>query len=814
MKSTRLTSLAVLFALVPSAVAARQASSPPAPELVAYTALRDAKLSGEVATVSNLMLKRDAGVFALKSGELHFLAPVEGLVAGAVFVGDGEFTLTPPLECERQALAIYTKNPTLVEHFDELVLRFSDDTYKEVKASGATFSMGGSQASRAAGLLADNAKLLRDKLKTNYALRTFTDVLSGAKDRRGFFTAFVKGDRWSKLIYWVDPLGVPFVSPEQVELISYGETDGGIWTAFPTAGGAVADARTYDISVHEIRVQIDGTTLKARDAITLRARRDGVRVLPFELFPTLRVSKVTDASGATLPFVQQDKDEDAQLAVVFPKPVPVDSDTTLTIEYAGDEAMRDSGGGNFILLPRSTWYPNNASSAFGDRAKFRTTYIVPKKFVVVGTGAPDGPEVDEGELKVAKWTSGDLELAVTGFNYGRFKEKELQDSDTGYHIEFYANKDVPNEIKAMQHDIDQFEQQTGQRTDTTLGAISTTGMADAALADAQNATRIYDAYFGKLPYTRIAMTQQPAATFGQAWPTLVYMPYTAFLDTTIRTQMFGTRGGTDEFFKYVGPHEIAHQWWGHLVGWTSYRDQWMSEGFAEFSASLYVQRVKGMEKFVDFWESHRQEIVNAGPQTNGKPPYTIGPVTQGGRLSGPKTGNVYRLLVYPKGAYILHMIRMLMYSPQQGDEAFKAMIQDFIRSHYNQDVSTEDFKRTVEKHMTPAMNLGGDGTMNWFFDQWVYGTEVPRYRFDYSLADQGGKTVLSGKITQSNVSDGFRMVVPVYLDFGKGWARLGQVSVVGNGTKEFQVPLPQKPKRAAINALNDVLCVETANVQK
>jgi hypothetical protein len=57
-------------------------------------------------------------------------------------------------------------------------------------------------------------------------------------------------------------------------------------------------------------------------------------------------------------------------------------------------------------------------------------------------------------------------------------------------------------------------------------------MGEMALADAQNATRIYDAYFGKLPYSRLAMTQQPAGFFGQAWPTLVFMPYLAFVDST------------------------------------------------------------------------------------------------------------------------------------------------------------------------------------------------------------------------------------------------------------------------------------------
>jgi hypothetical protein len=808
--------LPVLALLVATGIVPARGQEPPAPALTAeladYAALRATKLSGEFATVSNVVLKRDAGTFTLRSGELHFFAAVGGRVTGAVFVGDGEFTMDPPLDCEKRAIAIFTREPKIAEKFDEVVMRFSDETWAEVKAAGATLGTGGAKAARAAQLLEENTKLLRDKLRQNYALRTLVDVYSKEQQLHGYFTAFIKGARFNKLIYWMDPRGIPLVAPEQVALISYGDNDGGIWTAFPMSGAAVADSRTYDITRHEIVARVDGTKMTCTDTITLRARRDGVRVLPFELFPTLRVAKVTDASGASLPFVQQPKDEDAELAVVMPAALPTDADTVLKVEYAGDQAVRDAGGGNYALVPRSTWYPNNGSSAFGDRAKFDVTYFISKKSMIVGTGSCAG-ETTDGDVTISKWTSGDLELAVTGFNIGRFKKKELKDAESGYQIEFYANKEVPNEIRALQQQIEQAEAQ-GARTETTLGAINTTAMADAAIADAQNATRIYNAYFGKLPYSRIAMTQQPATNFGQAWPTLIYMPYTAFLDTTIRTQLMGTRGGTDNFWKYVGPHEVAHQWWGHIIGWTSYRDQWMSEGFAEFSASLYVQHVRGIDKFVEFWEAHRKEIVTAGPSTEGKAPYTVGPVTQGYRLNSAKTGNVYRLLVYPKGAYILHMIRMMMYSPQTKDEEFIAMMKDFIQTHNNKDVSTEDFKRIVDKHIQPNMDLAGNGRVDWFFDQWVYGTEMPTYTFDYSLREEGGKTVLVGKVTQSGVSDSFRMQVPVYLDFGKGWSRLGQVAVVGNMSKDFQVPLPQRPKRVAINALNDVLCLSTTNTGK
>jgi len=294
------------------------------------------------------------------------------------------------------------------------------------------------------------------------------------------------------------------------------------------------------------------------------------------------------------------------------------------------------------------------------------------------------------------------------------------------------------------------------------------------------------------------------------------MPYTAFIGSSERVKLFGAKFGTDTFWEYVGPHEIAHQWWGHIVGWNSYRDQWMSEGFAEFSASLYVQQIVGMNKFVDFWEAQRQRIVLATTATNGKKPYTIGPVTQGYRLSSGKTGEAYQMVVYPKGAYILHMLRMAMYdSRSKGDPEirFKTMIQDFINTYFNKDVSTEDFKRIVDKHTTPEADLDENGRMDWFFNQWVYGTEVPAYKFDYQLSSSSGKPVLSGKITQSGVSENFRMLVPVWVSYdGKRWVRLGSATIVGNSSVDLpNITLPKEPKKVAICALADVLATSIEN---
>ncbi|MGH9932976.1 MAG: carboxypeptidase regulatory-like domain-containing protein [Pyrinomonadaceae bacterium] len=794
-------------------VAAINANTDPVYQLLRQQGKSAQDFSGAYATVNNLILKREGAAFNLRSGELYFLAPVEGRYTAAVFIGEGEFALAPPTEAEKNSLKIFTKEPFIDEEFTTLTLRFTDKTFDEIKNS-ATVKMGasGPQFSHAYDLFRENQTLLRKRLRDNGELRALADIY--APERPGFFTAFINGKRFNKLVYLFNPLGIPEVSPEEVLLFSYGEDDGGLWTAFHRideyqkgTASSSEDHRVIDLTKHEIDGTIKGTHITATDRISFRALVPG-RVIPLNLFASLRVSRIHDEQGKDLNFIQEAKDEDADLGIIMPQPMEAGKNYTLTVYYEGGDALRDSGGGNFILIPRSTWYPNNGGTQFGDRATFEITFRYPKGMMFVGTGAPTGPDTREGDLNVAKWSSGTTELAVAGFNYGRFKKKELADKETGYNIEFYANEEVPDELKQIQMAIEEAER-AGVHTMTTLGSISTTKMADSAIADAQNATRVYNAYFGQLPYTRLAMTQQPAGFFGQAWPTLVFMPYTAFIDTTQRAQLLGLRGGTNNFWRYVAPHEVAHQWWGHIIGWNSYRDQWMSEGFAEFSTSLYVWYVRrDLNKFVEFWENQRKLIVEASPATKDRKPYTVGPVTQGYRLNSAKTGNVARYSIYPKGAYILHMIRMMMYEQGDGDAKFKVMMQDFVRSHFNKDISTEDFKRIVEKHITRTMDLDHSGKMDWFFNEYVYGTEMPSYHFDYQINGD----VLSGKITQSGVSNNFVMLVPLYADFGKGWVRLGAATMTGNTSVDVtNLKLPMPPKKVSICAFNDVLAASIQN---
>lgn len=756
---------------------------------------------GPYATVNNLVLKRDAATFALHSGEIYFVPEVDGRITGAVFFGDGELSLTPPTDAEKHSLELFTDQPTLKEEFTKLVLRFSDKTFAQIKSSAQVqMKTNGPQASRARDVYGDNQFLLRKTLRRNLELRTLVDLYN--TQRPGFFIAFIDGKRYNKLVFQYDLLGIPSVSPEEVLLSSYGETDGGDWAAFHLAseyakGTASSDEdhRIYDITHHRIDAAIRGTKFSATDTVTFRVLDPGARVLPFRLFAPLRVARVRDEKERELSFVQEKKDEDADFGIIWPEPLEAGKSYKVTVEYAGGDVLIDVGNGNFFVngFARLTWYPNNEGTAFGDRATFDVSFGYPKGQMLIGTGAPTAPETQDGDLTIAKWSSGETALAVAGFNYGWFKKKQVLDTETGYNIEFYANEDTQPGMSRVP------------------GSMSTLGMANSMLADAQNSTRIFNLYFGKLPFTRLALTQQPAGNFGQAWPTLVYMPFTAFMDPTQRYMAFGIRAATANFFQYVAPHEIAHQWWGHMVGWKSYRDQWMSEGFAEFSASLYIQiALHDHGKYIAFWNEQRDRITQARPQTNGLKPYMVGPVTQGRRLSSGKTRAAYQFLVYPKGAYILHMLRQMMKDPTSGgDQRFMAMMQDFIKSHYNQDVSTEDLKQIVEKHMTREMDLTRDHRMDWFFNEWVYGTEMPSYQFDYQIGADG---VLTGRITQSGVSNKFIMPVPVYIDYGKGWVKLGVAKMIGNATLDLgRVPISKGAKRAAICAMNDVLALKIQN---
>src|ERR1700740_1586412 len=100
--------------------------------------------------------------------------------------------------------------------------------------------------------------------------------------------------------------------------------------------------------------------------------------------------------------------------------------------------------------------------------------------------------------------------------------------------------------------------------------------------------------------------------------------------------------------------------------------------------------------------------------------------------------------------------------------------------------------------MSKLMDMEGKGRLDWFFNEWVYGTQVPRYHFEYQVAPaDGGKVKLHMTISQVGVAGHLAMVVRVLADFGNGMIRLGQIGIVGNSSRSFDILLPSQRKKVA-----------------
>jgi hypothetical protein len=616
-----------------------------------------------------------------------------------------------------------------------------------------------------------------------------------------FLNAYMRGKKHKDLRYFVRTRvgALPQIdSPEEVALVNYDPEgmDDGVWyldhlKAEYQKGTASSqeDRRLFSTRSYKIETVISKNGhLFSTAVITFQPLIAGERVMKFGLLPNLRVMRVTDDQGQDLFFIQESRKEDGSFYAILTKAPDAGKDSSITVQYEGDKVLEHAGEGSFYVRARSSWYPN--LNGFGEHSMYDLTYKVPRRYTVISVGKLQSESV-EGDYAISHWTT-PIPVAVAGFNYGDYTKIELADTITGYKINGYYLQELPDNLRRYE----------------ALQSMAPKSMTKYALDQTRAQLQLCTFYFGKSPYDEIDITEQPDFNFGQSWPNLVYLPISAYTDSTQRWMLFGNIDSKfTGFVREVTPHEVAHQWWGHAVGWASYHDQWLSEGFAEFSAGLFLQQaVAGNwhKDYIDFWERQQKRILEKN--NFGIAPNDAGPLWLGMRLDSPRSEGAYQNVTYPKGAYVLEMLRSLMYSSETQDKDFIAMMHDFVESHKDKAASTESFKAIAEKHITKGMDLAGNGKLDWFFDEWVYGTQVPKYHFEYQLIPaEDGKVKLHMTITQSEVDDRFVMLVPVFVDFGKGLVRIGQFGVAGNSTRSTDVMLPAKPKTVVLNAYKDVL---------
>jgi hypothetical protein len=223
------------------------------------------------------------------------------------------------------------------------------------------------------------------------------------------------------------------------------------------------------------------------------------------------------------------------------------------------------------------------------------------------------------------------------------------------------------------------------------------------------------------------------------------------------------------------------------------------------SASLYLSMIeKDPKKFTAFWRDERQLLFERDAQ--GFRAIDVGPLTMGYRASNSRTGGgITRRLIYPKGAYVLHMIRLMMFEGRTGDTRFKETMHDFVDTYRGKPATTEDFKAIVEKHMNGGMDLDGNHKMDWFFNQYVYGVGAPQYNFHAALdytAD--GKTHVKAELTRSGVPDTWKDAIPIYAHIGEKTVKLGMIAS-RHPTETIDTAIQGKIDRLSINEYEEIL---------
>jgi hypothetical protein len=808
-----------------------------AAEIPLYASLRALKPRGKTCAVQGFVLRRDAFTFRF-DGSFVFLEPVDRRRLGAVFLGSGSFELQPDQQSERQALALHV-NGDVRDTFETMPLLFTDGTADEIDRVCRPLA---DPPPAAEGVLTDFLRDTRTQFHTNLALRLLAE-LADQRSPTGLFVAYLKGHSLPRALAAVDPRGVEMLGAgdrlggAEVVLWTADKTDPGLWYLAhrreerPGLEGhgplRAVDAEHYSVQTEIAR----NTDLKGVTTVRIRGLEAGTRVLPFRLLPDLRLTRVeaaagTDATAAAwsdIPFVQEKAGEDAAPAVVLGAGLVPEREMLLRFSYEGKGVLADAGDGNFVVGARESWYPNLGD---GDPATFDLTYRVPAPNEVVSVGVRREDRV-EGGTRVSRWTT-ERPIRVAGFNYGRFRERFRTDDQSGLEIHVFTNPGTPDVVKEINRILQGAAGLAEGVGGVPLAAmddnpivappvyagpssvtLDTQGLAEAALTDAINSARLFTAFFGPLQTRRVSISQQSQWTFGQSWPSLIYLPYLSVLDSTQRLTL-GLQGAAG-FVESVGLHEFAHQWWAHEVDGATYEDQWLSEGFAEFSAALALQYTRGPAASDRFWEAARRHVLSK-PRGAAISNDAAGPLCLGLRLHTARNPDAYAAMVYSKGAYVLHMLRMTMrdVTATNPDRAFAEMMHDYLKTYAGRDATTRDFQAVVERHMVPALNATGDGKADWFFAQWVRGIEIPRYVSRLEVRREAAKDSyrITGTLRQEGVSEGFRALLPLYLENDNGaLVRVGVVPLRGTMVVPIDVPFrsSRRPKRALFNGRHDVL---------
>ena len=817
-----------------------------------YEAIRNAELA-HVGQILNGRVRLDRFEVELTDGELYMAPPVGGTAPAVVFLGDGVLRGFPPDAVEHHQLQKLSDEHAVEEPFDRLVLWSVGNITDQLRTLATPADTDDAadndddETESANKLLERRRKSRLEQQLSNPESRLLEDLLlrdAGTldpdntyvladldSDDHGWLTVEIEPnqpeevwlyrydrrrvtDTWMHFQRLSDyPSSTPIdrfsVDPESLSESVDEDDITGAMLGLAARPHRPERGRGLRLSVPRADVDLafdgDGNTLGT--AALLVEPLEPTRGLRLRISSTLEVTDVrwrpqdgagpetalldrlgaeagddpepdrpTGAVGEQLYFVQERHNRRMEedrfepwITVTLPRTTATGERFILEIAYEGELIDRHRQTLDFVLKDTLYWRPRHPDGAY---SLLDLTFRVPKRYRVASGGTLVDERLD-GDTRLMRWVTADPVRSMS-FHYGEFDVTEVA-RDGLPAVSVYAN-------------------------DNHLGFSP--GNREKTIDDLLGAIEFYGEYFGPYPYDSLLVTETQTQ-YGQAFPGLVLLSYQAFGEL---------HTGEAELFR---AHEVAHQWWGAGIDWAGYRDQWMTEGFAQYAAALFTRDgLNNPDQFADMINVWRLDVLGEGHIGQGhgvhygfrpdmlrhSDAHESGPLVVGFRLNTADTPFDYRLIVYEKGAYILHMLRSMLLNPDTGDDSrFRALMRGYATAHVGRVMSTPSFETAVSEAF--------DKPMDWFFDQWVYGVEVPTYRPDLkvsALIDSATPFVLRGRIRQENVSDGFKMPVPIRITFDDHPPMITRVWVDAEEA-QVEVPLPARPNRVEFNAEHGVL---------
>jgi hypothetical protein len=293
----------------------------------------------------------------------------------------------------------------------------------------------------------------------------------------------------------------------------------------------------------------------------------------------------------------------------------------------------------------------------------------------------------------------------------------------------------------------------------------------------------------------------------QGWPGLIFLSSKSFLTGDEKSQLHMT-AVEKTLVSQIIAHETAHQWWGDLVMWSGYRDQWLVEALANYS-SMMVLEAENPAQFRAAMEKYRDDLLQENKA--GVRLMEDGPVTLGARLSCSQFPSGYEVISYGRGTWLFHMLRSMMSDAErtnrgrdegragQSDEPFVRVLRRIRQRYEGKSITTRELLQAFEEELPTSLWYEHHKSLDWFYDGWVNGTAIPHFELHgVKYSDKPGSTTINGIILQKDAPDNLVTSVPLYTSVAGKMVLLGRVFADGAETP-FHLTAPFGARKVVVD---------------